>query len=144
MAPEVLRGEEYSYECDFWSLGVLLFELIEGIPPFGYDRKAVMLNILNSPESVRFSDQQSAESRELISRLLQPDRNDRITSFDEIRSCAFFAGKSKSWWEQARWDASGDNDTQVPDYDEWIAESYIFGRKAISRTMDADDVFCDF
>ena len=144
MAPEVLKGEEYSYECDFWSLGVLLFELIEGIPPFGNDRKAVMVNILTSPESIQFSDRQSAESRELISRLLQPDKNNRISLFDEIRNCAFFAGKSNSWWEQAGWDASGENDSEVPYYDKRIADRYIFGRREISRTMAADDVFCDF
>lgn len=35
-APEVLCGEEYSKDSDYWSLGILLYELITGMPPF-YD-----------------------------------------------------------------------------------------------------------
>ena len=27
MSPEVLKGEEYSYSCDIWSLGIILNEL---------------------------------------------------------------------------------------------------------------------
>lgn len=34
IAPEVLFGQEYSYEVDFWALGCLVFEMISGQPPF--------------------------------------------------------------------------------------------------------------
>ncbi|KAF3279895.1 hypothetical protein TWF173_001531 [Orbilia oligospora] len=34
MAPEVLRGEEYDYTVDYWSLGCMLFEALAGYPPF--------------------------------------------------------------------------------------------------------------
>ncbi|KAI1472408.1 kinase-like protein [Daldinia caldariorum] len=34
MAPEVLRGEEYDYTVDYWSLGCMLFEALTGFPPF--------------------------------------------------------------------------------------------------------------
>lgn len=34
MAPEVLRGEEYDYTVDYWSLGCMLFESLTGFPPF--------------------------------------------------------------------------------------------------------------
>jgi calcium-dependent protein kinase len=33
IAPEVLNGK-YGKECDFWSVGVLLFLLVTGIYPF--------------------------------------------------------------------------------------------------------------
>ncbi|KAF6807804.1 serine threonine-protein kinase dbf20 [Colletotrichum plurivorum] len=34
MAPEVLRGDEYDYTVDYWSLGCMLFEALTGFPPF--------------------------------------------------------------------------------------------------------------
>jgi len=34
MAPEVLKGTEYDFTVDYWSLGCMLFEAVAGYPPF--------------------------------------------------------------------------------------------------------------
>ncbi|KFY76419.1 hypothetical protein V498_09588, partial [Pseudogymnoascus sp. VKM F-4517 (FW-2822)] len=34
MAPEVLKGDEYEFSVDYWSLGCMLFEALTGFPPF--------------------------------------------------------------------------------------------------------------
>jgi len=34
MAPEILEGHKYNNKCDIWSLGIMLYELIEGSTPF--------------------------------------------------------------------------------------------------------------
>jgi len=34
MAPEVLNGLNYNEKADLWSIGVILFELLTGNPPF--------------------------------------------------------------------------------------------------------------
>ena len=33
MAPEVIRGENYDGRCDWWSIGIILYEVCESIPP---------------------------------------------------------------------------------------------------------------
>jgi len=33
-APEIIRGEGHSFEVDWWSLGVVIFEMLTGKPPF--------------------------------------------------------------------------------------------------------------
>ena len=35
MAPEILKGKKYSYSCDYWSVGVLVYFLFYGEYPFG-------------------------------------------------------------------------------------------------------------
>lgn len=44
MAPELIFGDEIGPACDVWSLGVLLYEMLAGRPPFGGDRIAVVLH----------------------------------------------------------------------------------------------------
>ncbi|GMH17508.1 hypothetical protein Nepgr_019349 [Nepenthes gracilis] len=34
LAPEILLGAEHGYAADWWSVGIILFELITGVPPF--------------------------------------------------------------------------------------------------------------
>ena len=37
MAPEMFNGKGYSYNVDLWSLGIVLYELLEGHVPYGDD-----------------------------------------------------------------------------------------------------------
>lgn len=41
LAPELLLGTEHGPEVDWWSLGVVMYEFIVGIPPFNADTPEV-------------------------------------------------------------------------------------------------------
>ena len=75
IAPEVLEGRAgHSYEVDIWSLGVIIYTLIIGKPPFETtDVKAtytrIKMNQYSFPDHVPISD----EARDLISRILTGD-----------------------------------------------------------------------
>lgn len=74
MAPEVMKGV-YDHKCDIWSMGVILYILVSGIPPFnGKDDdeilKAVykMVYTFDIPEMTKVS----IALKELISSILVP------------------------------------------------------------------------
>lgn len=91
IAPEVLEGRSgHSYEVDIWSLGVIIYTLIIGKPPFEtadvkatYDR--IKKNSYNFPEHVPISD----AAKDLITRILSKDPA-RRPNLDDILQHDFF------------------------------------------------------
>ena len=91
IAPEVLDGKSgHSYEVDIWSLGVIIYTLIIGKPPFEttdvkatYDR--IKKNNYTFPEHVQISE----AARDLITRILSKDPT-RRPLLDEILAHDFF------------------------------------------------------
>ena len=89
IAPEVLEGS-HSYEADIWSVGVVIYTLLIGYPPFQTSSiKSTYKRIKNSlygfPEHIHLSD----SAKELISLILVSDPYSRIT-LDGMLSHDFF------------------------------------------------------
>ncbi|KAI3451492.1 hypothetical protein Pfo_008157 [Paulownia fortunei] len=86
MAPEILQFQRYDEKVDMWSVGAILFELLNGYPPF-HGRTSVQ-NIKAS-KSLPFSHlilpQLHPECVDLCSRLLSINPDDRLSSeeFDQ-------------------------------------------------------------
>lgn len=82
MAPEVLRGLGYDQACDWWSLGVIVFEMLYGYPPFvSKSRHLTRQKILNWKQTLRFPTKPriSREGQDFIARLVC-EREDRLGS----------------------------------------------------------------
>ncbi|WVQ86004.1 hypothetical protein IAT38_008172 [Cryptococcus sp. DSM 104549] len=55
MAPEVIRGQGYGFSCDWWSLGIIMYESLYGYPPFvSASRHITRQKILNWRQTLKF------------------------------------------------------------------------------------------
>lgn len=94
IAPEVLYGRDkgHSYEVDIWSIGIILYVMLVGKPPFQsrsvetiYER--IKMNDYEIPSKAKVS----AEAQDLIKSLLTTDPNSRPT-LDFVIKHPFFDG----------------------------------------------------
>ncbi|XP_023118334.1 serine/threonine-protein kinase Sgk2b [Amphiprion ocellaris] len=97
LAPEVLQGQPYSPTVDWWSLGMVLYEMICGIPPFYSRSKAEMFeNILHAP--LQLHSRISGAAGALLEGLLERDVSKRLgqsRDVAELQEHPFFA--STNW-----------------------------------------------
>ena len=42
IAPEIILGKGYSFGSDYWSIGICMYEIFYGTPPFGSESKDVI------------------------------------------------------------------------------------------------------
>ena len=78
MAPELVKEQPYDHTVDLWSLGVILFELLVGQPPFYTNSIYSLINhIVKDP--VVFPSHVSERFESFLSGLLQKDPRKRLT-----------------------------------------------------------------
>ncbi|XP_074273165.1 serine/threonine-protein kinase Aurora-3-like isoform X1 [Silene latifolia] len=80
LAPEMVENKAHDYAVDNWTLGVLCYEFLYGVPPFEAESqrdtfKRIRMVDLNFPSSPEIS----AEAKNLITRLLVKDSSKRLS-----------------------------------------------------------------
>lgn len=98
LAPEMLIGNGHDFTVDWWALGILIFEMIVGIPPFFHRNKHRMYFLIREsavsfPDPVRHRITVSAEAQDLIRKLLDKNRQTRlgVNGINEILAHPWFA-----------------------------------------------------
>ncbi|KAJ3173308.1 hypothetical protein HDU87_007682 [Geranomyces variabilis] len=92
LAPELLLGQGYTKVVDWWTIGILLYEMITGLPPFYDENTNDMYKKILSQE-LTFPDEVSPVAKDLLKQLLDRDPTKRLgtNGADEIKRHAFFA-----------------------------------------------------
>ena len=96
VAPEVLNKKGYGPEVDWWSLGVIFFEMLVGYVPFcSKETNEACYKVLNWKKYLKIPDtaRMSREAEDLIFKLINsPKRRLGANGAEEIKSHPFFYG----------------------------------------------------
>lgn len=96
MAPEILFRRDYSYESDFYALGVVIFELVMGRRPYqGKTRTEIREELMNKEICLgefELPDGCSCELANLINQLLKKNPSERLgrSGVKELKDHVFF------------------------------------------------------
>ena len=89
IAPEILIGKEYNFSVDIWSLGILIYEMLTGNPPFISENKKHLYELITKEEPNFDLPSLSEDARNLLRQMLQKDPENRITE-EKIKRNKFF------------------------------------------------------
>jgi serine/threonine protein kinase len=88
VAPEILCGTAYGKEVDIWSVGVILYILLCGFPPFYDDNNKKLFSLIINA-TYTFPDpywtEVSADAKDLVNKLLVVDPKKRLTAAEILK-----------------------------------------------------------
>mmetsp|Transcript_74390 Transcript_74390/g.230732 ORF Transcript_74390/g.230732 Transcript_74390/m.230732 type:complete len:355 (-) Transcript_74390:40-1104(-) len=100
LAPEIIQSKGHGIGVDWWALGILLFEMLAGYPPF-YDENPFGIYQKVLAGRIDFPRHLDVKAKDLIKRLLTHDRAKR---FGCLKNGAEDIQKHK-WYRGMDWDA---------------------------------------
>ena len=95
IAPEILQGKGYSLSCDFWSVGICMYEIFYGKYPFGnYANEVIEIykEVLKNNFSFPNEKKNVSNVNAFISCLLSKKVNQRICNVSALKKKEFFEG----------------------------------------------------
>ncbi|XP_071954339.1 cAMP-dependent protein kinase catalytic subunit beta isoform X2 [Antedon mediterranea] len=146
LAPEIILSKGYNKAVDWWALGVLIYEMAAGYPPFFADQPIQIYEKIVSGR-VRFPSHFTADLKDLLRNLLQVDLTKRYGNLkngvNDIKGHKWFSTTDWIAIYQKRVEApfipkvAGASDTS--NFDDYEEESLV-----ISSTEKCAREFADF
>jgi serine/threonine protein kinase len=147
IAPEMLQQKPYTKAVDWWSFGILVYEMLCGLPPF-YDENTNRMYRAILHDQVNFPPSMSTFAQDLIIRLLERNPRERMGSGDEdykeIQSHSFFSGLN---WEDVfnrnikpEWVPRIKDATDTSNFDEQFTQEDVkppADEEPVSRTVQS-------
>jgi len=154
ISPEVLNLDGHTRTCDFWSVGVILFEMVCGYPPF-YEKTAreTQMKIINFRKTFAFPKDLPLqhETRSIITSFIsERERRLGVNGVREIKSHPFFHGLQ---WDKMLQSSApfkpkfkSDEDTSNFDLPNTCVDQLTLGKQVatMERHMYGDHAFLEF
>eukprot|EP00735_Rhodelphis_limneticus_P014221 TRINITY_DN8220_c0_g1::TRINITY_DN8220_c0_g1_i1::g.10194::m.10194 TRINITY_DN8220_c0_g1::TRINITY_DN8220_c0_g1_i1::g.10194 ORF type:complete len:362 (-),score=46.25,sp/P51817/PRKX_HUMAN/57.70/3e-142,Pkinase/PF00069.20/6.2e-68,Pkinase_Tyr/PF07714.12/7.7e-37,Kinase-like/PF14531.1/7.2e-08,Seadorna_VP7/PF07387.6/0.1 TRINITY_DN8220_c0_g1_i1:853-1938(-) len=100
LAPEIIQSKGHGKAVDWWALGILIYEMLAGYPPF-YDENPFGIYQKILAGKIEFPRHFDVQAKELIKKLLTADRSKRIGN---LKNGADDIIKHK-WFRNFDWEA---------------------------------------
>jgi len=146
LAPEIILSKGYNKAVDWWALGVLMYEMAAGYPPFFADQPIQIYEKIVSGK-VRFPSHFSSELKELLRSILQVDLTKR---YGNLRNGVNDI-KNHKWFSSTEWEEVYQKKVEPPfvpkckgagdtsNFDDYVEEDLY-----ISSTEKCANEFMDF
>ncbi|CAI2365912.1 unnamed protein product [Moneuplotes crassus] len=113
LAPEIVSEEQYNHSVDWWAVGIVIYELIVGFPPFHHKNQSTMFDLIKRfpikfPDPVRHKIDMSEHVKDIITKLLQKDPSERLGNqggVEEIKAHPWFKDINFEKLENKEYDA---------------------------------------
>nr|XP_046240490.1 protein kinase C, delta b isoform X2 [Scatophagus argus] len=89
IAPEILLGQKYTFSVDWWSFGVLVYEMLIGQSPFQGDDEDELFESIRS-DTPHYPRWITKEAKSLLELLFERDPSRRLGVVGDIRAHPFF------------------------------------------------------
>ncbi|KAK7889443.1 hypothetical protein WMY93_025003 [Mugilogobius chulae] len=109
LAPEIILSKGYNKAVDWWALGVLVYEMAAGYPPFFADQPIQIYEKIVSGK-VRFPSHFSSDLKDLLRNLLQVDLTKR---FGNLKNGVNDI-KNHKWFSSTDWIAIYERKIEAP------------------------------
>jgi len=139
LAPEILAGNGYTKGVDWWALGVLIFEMLAGNPPF-YSQNIQTMYARIAAEEVKFPDKPSFDepTKSIIRGFLERDPLKRLTDVDKIKSHPYF--QSIDWTKLLQKELKPPYVPNVKDKSDTSMVDPMFTRESARLTVDSNTI----
>lgn len=98
LAPEIVKGVGYNQSSDWWSLGILLFEMLVGTTPFKHDNLESLFEMICDGESLQYPSFLSEQATNFLQQLIKVDPEQRMSSLHGRKSVT-----SHPWFREIQW-----------------------------------------
>lgn len=88
MAPEKLKCQGYDKASDIWTLGILIYEMLRGKPPFTAENELVLYKKIMD-EEIKF-ERIDLMAQDLLEQLLEKNPSQRLVNIQKIKNHRFF------------------------------------------------------
>jgi len=154
LAPEIIKGKGHGKPVDWWSLGILLYEMLVGLPPFYSENMNEMYElILKAP--LKFPSFVPPDAQSLLRGLLERDETKRLGSgpsdAKEIMQHPFFA--SIDWEKLFKKEidppfvpesSKDDDETTARNFDQEFTSEKVVDSFAVNVKEEQNATFSDF